>query len=139
GSEDGILVSLTGASDGKLTISPPLMGRNALTRNELSLLWSGQAYLVWRNYSNLPTRAYPGATGARVKKLQVLLRKAGAGNNTVNGHYDDATVKEVKDFQASRGLKQTGLTDPFTLICLYKAVNGTPIPALTKKKKAGGI
>lgn len=138
GEEPGILVALTGTRDGKTVISPPLLGRDSLSRDELSRLWTSRAYIVWRNRENIPYRMTPGMKGMPVRKLQGLLREAGLANIEVNGSYDAMTVRTIKEFQVSRGIKDTGVIDPVTLLHLYKAGRGTAIPSLIEKKKAGG-
>ena len=49
------LVALTGFRDGKLLIHPPLLGRNAFSNAELGSLWSGNAYILWRNGERSPS------------------------------------------------------------------------------------
>ena len=53
----------------------------------------------------------PGATGTRVRELQVRLHQLAWLPETTTGVYDDATVAAVKGFQAKRGLDRTGVLD----------------------------
>jgi general secretion pathway protein A len=134
-----ILVALTGTRDGNVIISPHLLGRESLSRKELSLLWTNRAYILWRNSEKIPQRLKPGMKGMAVNKLQGLLREAGLAKIEVNGSYDAMMVRTIKEFQVSRGIKDTGVADSFTLLHLYKAGHGTAIPTLIENKKAGGI
>jgi hypothetical protein len=138
GTKGSYLVALTGVRDGKLQISPSLLGRNTFSKAEIAPLWSGQAYIPWRNGERIPSTLAKGAAGPDVIRLQVLLQTAGLHSVEVNGMYDEKTVKTIKDFQASRKISATGKVNPITLIQLYKAVNGASAPSLAKQGKGGG-
>jgi hypothetical protein len=138
GTKGSYLVALTGVRDGKLQISPSLLGRNSFSKAEIAPFWSGQAYIPWRNGERIPSTLAQGAVGPDVIRLQVLLQTAGLRSVEVNGVYDDKTVKTIKDFQASRKIKATGKVNPITLIQIYKAVNGASAPSLAKHGKGGG-
>ncbi|HEY6874640.1 MAG TPA: AAA family ATPase [Geobacteraceae bacterium] len=122
----GVLVALTGTRGGNVTIAPPLAGRTTFTAAEASAVWSGQAYLLWRNRRNVPLNMTPGMRGPNVRKLQALLLEAGCRAVQANGVYDRATVNAVRAFQASHGLRETGITAPATLIRLYRAAEVSP-------------
>lgn len=139
GATGGIIVALTGSRDGALLISPQLLGRGTFSKTELSTIWPGRAYLLWRNAERIPLRMAREARGERVRKLQGLLRTAGCRAVRVSGVYDESTVKAVEEFQGSRGLKKTGMVGPVTLIHLYKAAQGAALPSLAERKKAGGL
>jgi len=53
-------------------------------------------------------RLRKGSSGRPVKQLQRVLKEMGFFEGEVNGVYDDATVRAVKEFQKSNKLKQTG-------------------------------
>ena len=136
GAATGVIVALTGSKDGSFTISPPLLGRTTFTRAEIAAIWPGHALVMWRNADRIPLRMGQGARGARVRKLQGLLRTTGRPV-AVTGTYDEATVKELKEFQKSHGLKETGTVGPLTLIRLYATAKGAAVPRLAYQKKAG--
>jgi type II secretory pathway predicted ATPase ExeA len=138
GMKGSYFVALTGIHNGKLLIQPPLLGRNAFSKAEIIPLWSGQAYILWRNGEKIPFNMAQGATGPDVIRLQVLLQTAGFHSIVVNGFYDESTVNTIKDFQASRRIGATGKVNPITLIQLYKAVNGASAPSLAKHGNGGG-
>jgi len=129
------LLALTGVRDGNLLVSPPLLGRTVFSMSEFPPLWSGRAYILWRNPEEIPLALTRGSRGAKVKKLQGLLRTAGFRDLKVNGVYDGATVKAVKGFQSSRGVKETGNAGPFTLIHLYKVSKSPATPSLAEIRK----
>ena len=131
------LVALTGFRDGKLLVHPPLLGRNAFSSAELSSVWSGNAYILWRNGERITIPMAQGAAGAAVTKLQTLLQAAGFRSIEANGFYDEFTAETVRSFQASRGISETGTVGPLTLLQLYKA-SGASFPRLVPVGKGGG-
>jgi general secretion pathway protein A len=139
GTKGSYFVALTGFHDGKLLIQPSILGRNAFMKAEITPIWSGLAYIPWRNGERIPFNIGQGASGPDVIRLQVLLQSAGFNSLGVNGFYDESTVKAVRDFQASRNIGATGKVNPITLIQIYKAVNGASAPSLSKHGKGGGI
>lgn len=61
-----------------------------------------------------------GLKGDDVKQLQSQLRKAGYPKVKVNGKFDSATEKALKDFQKLNNLTPTGKTDVMTIYLLEK-------------------
>jgi general secretion pathway protein A len=139
GTKVGIIVALTGVRNGKLVIHPPLQGRNTFSKAEITPLWSGQAYIPWRNREKIHLPMAQGSAGNDVIRVQILLQAAGFSSVEVNGLYDEATARTVKDFQASRKISVTGKVGPITLIQLYKTVNGASLPSLGRDGKGGGV
>lgn len=76
--------------------------------------------------STRPTAAKPayvlakGASGEKVRELQVRLRQLGWYSGTITGRYAASTVKAVKGFQGKRGLAKTGNVDKATWTQLTK-------------------
>jgi hypothetical protein len=138
GMKGSYFVALTGVSNGKLQIYPSLLGRNSFSKAEIAPLWSGQAYIPWRNGEKIPLTMVQGAAGHDVIRLQVLMQTAGFRSVEVNGLYDEKMTKAIKEFQASRKISATGKVNPLTLIQLYKAVSGASAPSLGKHGKGGG-
>jgi hypothetical protein len=139
GTKGSLLVALTGVRNGKLVIHPPLLGRNTFSKAEIFPLWSGQAFIPWRNREKIHLPMAKGSAGNDVIRVQILLQAAGFPSVEVSGLYDEATEKTVKEFQASRKISATGKVGPITLIQLYKAVNGASIPSLGREGKRGGV
>jgi general secretion pathway protein A len=113
-------IAMTGVRNTRLEISPSLVGRTSFSRAEFIPLWPGKAYFIWRNYDGIPPALVKGARGARVRKLQALMKKAGSPGLAVDGIYETGTVKAIQAFQASQGLPTTGTLDPITLLLLYR-------------------
>jgi general secretion pathway protein A len=132
------LVALTGSRDGKVRIHPPLSGKSLFSKAELAPLWSGRAYILWRNGEQIRLPLLKGAAGNDVIRVQILLQAAGAGSLEVNGIYDADTAKAVKEFQKSKKISATGNVGTLTLIRLYRAVLGPSSPGLAAQPKGGG-
>jgi general secretion pathway protein A len=130
-------VALTGVREGQLLIEPPLVGRNAFSRNEIAAVWSGRAHILWRNGKSIRFPLTMGARGESVEKVQHLLQAAGFRALAANGRYDEATRNSVRDFQKSRAIKETGTVDPLTLLQLYRSGNDPAAPGLTGSGKGG--
>ncbi|HLK12731.1 MAG TPA: AAA family ATPase [Candidatus Binatia bacterium] len=99
---------------------------------ELERVWFGRAYVFWRDFDGLgPVGVFvPDAKGDAVRRLQGLLRRAGAYAGPDSGVFEQATADAVRDFQRSRLLVADGVVGPLTRIALYGAVGGYPRPAL---------
>jgi len=138
GTKGTLLVALTGSGGGRVRIHPPLLGRSAFSKAELAPLWSGRAYILWRNGESIRIPMSQGAEGNDVIRVQILLQAAGAGSLEVNGLYDENTAKAVKEFQKSKKISATGKLGRLTLIRLYKAVIGSSSPGLAVRPRGGG-
>ncbi len=126
-------IAVTGADADRLRISPPVAGRNWITHAELAGIWSGQSYLIWKNFMNIPFRLKPGTTGEEVGRLQSLLRDAGVYRSSISNVYDRATITAVENFQSSHGIEVDGMAGKHTLMLLYRSAGGYFPPELTKK------
>jgi general secretion pathway protein A len=125
-------LALTGTKNGRLLIAPPLQGRSSLSSAELESIWSGRAYLPWKNFRDIPPLA-PGMRGEGVARLQQLLHEAGSYKGGLTGVYDRETAASVRNFQATRGIAPDGRAGVQTLLFLYRASSGFSIPRLETK------
>jgi general secretion pathway protein A len=128
-------LSLVGMENERLLVDPPLAGRRSLTFSELEKHWSGQGFLLWKDPLNLPAVISPGGEEGHIKRLQGLLREAGAYSRPLTGVYDDATISAVKKFQSSGGIKQDGIVGGKTLMLLYRSIDRFEVPRLTVGRK----
>jgi peptidoglycan hydrolase-like protein with peptidoglycan-binding domain len=119
----------------RLLFDPPIAGRKSLAFSELERHWSGQGFLLWKDPLNLPAVISPGVEGGPIKRLQVLLKEAGAYSRPLTGVYDDDTISAVKKFQSSRGIKQDGIVGGKTLMLLYRSIDRFEVPRLTAGRK----
>jgi general secretion pathway protein A len=128
-------VSLVGMEDEQLLLDPPISGRRSVSFSELEKHWSGNGFVLWKDPLNLLTRISPGATGDPIKRLQALLKEAGAYSRPLTGVYDSDTLSAVKEFQSSKGIEQDGIVGGQTLMLLYHSINRFEVPRLTVGQK----
>ena len=128
-------LSLVGMEEERLLVDPPLAGRRSLTFSELEKYWSGQGFLLWKDPLNFPTRISPGTKGDQIKRLQGLLKEAGAYSGPLTGAYDGDTLSAVKKFQSSKGIEQDGIIGGKTLMLLYRSIDRFEVPRLTAGRK----
>src|SRR5262249_38973852 len=66
--------------------------------------------------------------GARVTRLQGLLKRIGTYGGAESGLYDAATASAVLDFQRSRYVSADGIVGPITPLAPHAAAGGEPPP-----------
>lgn len=76
-----------------------------------------------------------GSRGEAVKKLQRQLKKLGFFTGTPKGNYLDLTVKAVKKYQKSIGVKQDGIATPELQRKLFGGAASTPKPTVKPTAK----
>ncbi len=127
-------LALTAIEGDVARIAPAVGGRSELPLEDLGPLWTGQAYLLWKNFAGIPYIKAAGARGKEVRQLQRLLQEAGFLDETTGGRYDLATIAAVTRLQAAGGVTQDGLVGPQTLMLLYQYSGRFEQPKLTQKK-----
>jgi general secretion pathway protein A len=116
-------VPLLAAADGTPVAVQPVF---------LEKAWYGQAHVFSRDFEGLGPGTLDGRSrGARVTRLQVLLKHIGAYGGPESGLFDPATSAAVLDFQRSRYVSADGIVGPLTRVALYAAAGGYPRPTLT--------
>jgi general secretion pathway protein A len=128
-------VSLVGKDNEQLLVDPRIAGKESLSFSELEKHWSGQGFLLWKDPLNLLTRVWPRSRGGHIKRLQDLMREAGAYSRPTTGVYDAGTLLAVKEFQSSRGIAQDGIVGVQTLMLLYRSIDRFEAPRLTVSRK----
>jgi general secretion pathway protein A len=118
---DGVPVLAVG--DGApATVKPALLER----------AWYGQAFVLSRDFEGLGPGTLDGhSRGARVSRLQGLLKRIGAYAGPESGLFDPTTSAAVLDFQRSRYVSADGIVGRLTRVALYAAAGGYPRPTLT--------
>jgi general secretion pathway protein A len=97
----------------------------------LEKAWYGQAHVFSRDFEGLGPGTLDGRSrGARVTRLQGLLKHIGAYGGPESGLFDPATSAAVLDFQRSRYVSADGIVGPLTRVALYAAAGGYPRPRL---------
>lgn len=129
-------LALTGSQNGRYTIAPPLAGQTTLSGAELDSIWSGRAYLPWKNHLDITPGIKPGARGRAVSRLQELLQGAGYYRGKVTGIFDQPTLDAVRSFQNAKGVDPDGAIGRQTLFLLYRTGKTFANPALVHN---GGV
>lgn len=128
-------ISLVGTDDDELLIDPPIGGRKSFSFTELEKYWSGQGFLLWRDFLNLLPSISVEPRGDHIKRLQGLLKEAGAYDKSFTGVYDSDTLLAIKQFQLSKGIEQDGIVGGQTLMVLYHSVDRFGAPKLLTGQK----
>jgi hypothetical protein len=123
-------LSLVGTDFDQLLVDPPMGGRKSFSFTELEKHWSGQGFLLWRDFLNLLPNLSVGSKGEHILKLQSLLKEAGAYHKPLTGVYDSDTLSAIKQFQLSKGIEQDGIVGGQTLMVLYHSVDRFGAPKL---------
>jgi len=128
-------ISLVGMEEGQLLIDPPIGGRKSFSFTELEKHWSGQGFLLWRDFLDLLPTLSTESRGEQIKRLQGLLKEAGVYYKSLTGLYDSDTLLAIKQFQLSKGIEQDGIVGGQTLMVLYHSVDRFGAPKLLGGQK----
>ncbi len=128
-------ITLMRRDNDQILVDPPVAGKGTLILSELEKYWSGWGIVFWKDHLNLHAGTSPGSKGGRIKQLQGLLKEAGFYNGTLTGVYDGYTVRAVKEFQMSKGIREDGIAGNQTLMLLYGCVDRFGAPRLTAGRK----
>jgi type II secretory pathway predicted ATPase ExeA len=126
---------LTVVSIGSNQVTFSLSGGNeSLTvgRKTLHSYWSGEAYLLWKNFAGINGTVVHGNRNEATKALKQLLYDLGHKEVVVNQEFDDNTLLVVKKIQQKYGLREDGKVGPLTKIALYNENKAFKKPSLVK-------
>jgi general secretion pathway protein A len=98
--------------------------------------WSGEAYIVWKNFKNLNWVISQGSQGQDVLTLKKLLLRLGYSSVIITDSYDNDTVQLIKDIQAKHSLHVDGIVGTFTKIALYNESSEFIKPSLVRFAEA---
>ena len=127
-------LALTQVENGKAKLEPPLPSPNeTLPLAAIESIWSGKAFLVWKNYLDISPIHLPETKGEHVRLLQLLLQKTGNYGGRLNGIFDPVTVEALKAFQSAQGTSPDGKLTEETLLRLYRKAGGFTMPGLRGK------
>jgi general secretion pathway protein A len=128
-------ISLVGTDYDQLLVDPPIGGRKSFSFTELEKHWTGQGFLLWRDFLNLLPNISMESKGEQIKRLQSLLKEAGAYNKSLTGVYDSDTLSAIKQFQLLKRIGQDGIVGGQTLMVLYHSVDRFGAPKLLAEQK----
>ena len=128
-------ISLVGTDYDQLLVDPPIGGRKSFSFTELEKHWTGQGFLLWRDFLNLLPNISMESKGEQIKRLQTLLKEAGAYNKSLTGVYNSDTLSAIKQFQLLKRIEQDGIVGGQTLMVLYHSVDRFGAPKLLAEQK----
>lgn len=112
--------ALVSIREGRVLVVPSLAGNDGLSTEDLRQLWSGRAWVVWKNYLRLPTMDAPRGRSREMAQIQELLKSNGMYKGELNGSFDRNTMDAIARFQTSRGIAGDGKLGPQTMMLLYQ-------------------
>lgn len=104
--------------------------RHPLTHAELEGLWTGSAFVPWRDFYGMGGTIAEETMGEAVLNLKMMLRQLGYKGIEVTPAFDAATRQAIFDFQNRIGLPADGVVGPQTKIALYNTRPELDIPML---------
>ena len=108
-----------------------------VTKDTVLKYWSGEAYILWKNFLNLQGLITPLSHGDDVKILKKILHQLGYSKLDMTGNYDKQALEVVKHLQKKNGVKADGLVGPLTKIILYNESLSFVKPSLAVFKTSG--
>ena len=103
-----------------------MVDKKTLLRN-----WSGEAYLIWKNFLNLHDVITPQSQGDEVKTLKAVLQQLGYRQLKMTDSYDKESFEIIKHIQKKNGVEADGLVGPLTKIILYNESHSFVKPSLS--------
>jgi general secretion pathway protein A len=99
-------------------------------RDQLTSFWSRVAYVVWKDFLDLPGILAPQASSDSVLTLKMFMHELGYEDLDITPAYDDKTAKAIKQVQRKHGIVADGVVGPMTKIALYNEKAALNIPHL---------
>lgn len=90
--------------------------------------WSGNAYILWKNFFNYSGDIGLDAPAESVFTLKMLLRDIGFKEIKPDNLYDDSTRETIKKIQEKHGIEVDGIVGARTKIVLYNEKKELKIP-----------
>jgi general secretion pathway protein A len=107
-------------------------GELTVDRAELEPRFSGEAWIVWRDFEALSDTLRAGTQGREVVWLQEALAELGFLARPSTGRFDVQTLAAVLAFQQRHALEADGTVGPRTKMALYAALPRYPVPRLAR-------
>ncbi|MCP4352034.1 MAG: AAA family ATPase [Desulfobacterales bacterium] len=123
-------VTLVKTGNGKITLRGGDNIKIETIPDELSLYWSGEAYVPWKNFFSLSGTIPRDAPEDSVVSLKMLLQEIGFDRIDISPLYDEQTQEAVEDIQKKNNIEVDGVVGPLTKIILYNKLDSLKIPHL---------
>jgi general secretion pathway protein A len=100
--------------------------------------WSGNAYILWKNFFNYSGDIPLDAPKESVFTLKMLLRDIGFKEIKPGNLYDDFTRETIKKIQEKHGIEVDGIVGARTKIVIYNEKKELKIPHIRSLKDSHG-
>ena len=104
------------------------------SRKVLYERWSGEAYLLWKNFLNCEGTLPKNTNRESMVTLKMLLQDIGFKDIEITPYYDQAVRDAVEAVQKRNGISVDGIVGPITKIVLYNEKKGLTIPHIRSKQ-----
>jgi hypothetical protein len=95
---------------------------------EMKSYWSGNAYILWRNFFNLRGNIPIDNPEESVFALKMMLRDMGFKQIKLDYTYDETARDAVKKIQEKNGIEVDGIVGAKTKIAIYNEKKELKIP-----------
>jgi general secretion pathway protein A len=100
--------------------------------------WSGNAYILWKNFFNYSGDIGLDAPSESVFTLKMLLRDIGFKEIKPDNLYDDFTMETIKKIQEKHGIEVDGIVGARTKIVIYNEKKELKIPHIRSENHSHG-
>lgn len=101
--------------------------------------WSGNAYILWKNFFNYSGDIGLDAPAESVFTLKMLLRDIGFKEIKPDNLYDDFTMETIKKIQEKHGIEVDGIVGARTKIVIYNEKKELKIPHLRSLNDSSAV
>jgi general secretion pathway protein A len=129
GAEKPIYMALVGMDGQEITLQAGDT-RFRCAADTLRAVWSGVAYLPWKNFYGLSGIIPRDTNQDEILTLKMMLREIGFTQIPLTPYYDPDTRNAVRKVQERHGLSVDGFVGPMTKIVLYHDVPSLRVPQL---------
>ena len=97
---------------------------------EVDYLWTGDAYVIWETFEEIPDVLALGHRGEGVMWLQHALAQLGYHGREPSGVFDRSTEESVMSLQTGALIEPDGAVGPQTQMVLYNLLERYQVPRL---------
>jgi general secretion pathway protein A len=105
--------------------------------SEIEYLWTGDAYVVWETFEEIPDVLVLGQRGEGVLWLQEALVELGYHGREPSGFFDRPTEDSVMSLQTNALIRPDGAVGPQTQMVLYNLLGRYRVPRLHAQEGDG--
>jgi general secretion pathway protein A len=131
-------LALIAAGEQTMTLDNGISGRRITASDEeIARYWSGDAYVLWKNFYNYEGTIPITSPDASIVTLKLHLRDLGHDYVDISTAYDKAARTAVEQIQAAHAIPVDGYVGPLTRMVLYNDTASLEMPRLRNPKTTG--